>query len=103
MKIERVEVFGVAVPLVGEYKNAYLAKTIQKSAVVRITATGGVAGLGNIDPGPGYSKESIVDHLRVLETVMKPRLLGMDPCNIHEVLARIEPDRKSTRLNSSHT
>jgi muconate cycloisomerase len=91
MKIERVEVFGVAVPLVGEYKNAYLAKTIQKSAVVRITATGGVVGLGNIDPGPGYSKESIVDHLRVLETVMKPLLLGMDPCNIHAVLARIEP------------
>jgi muconate cycloisomerase len=91
MKIERVEVFGVAVPLVGEYKNAYLSKTVQKSAIVRITATGGVVGLGNIDPGPGYSKESIVDHLRVLETVLKPLLVGMDPCNIHEVLARIEP------------
>jgi L-alanine-DL-glutamate epimerase-like enolase superfamily enzyme len=90
MKIERVEVFGVAVPLVGEYKNAYLAKTVQKSAIVRITA-GGVVGLGNIDPGPGYSKEGIEDHLRVLETVMKPLLLGMDPCNIHEILARIEP------------
>ena len=38
MKIERVEVFGVEVPLVGEYKNAYLAKTVQKSAIVRITA-----------------------------------------------------------------
>ena len=37
MKIERVEIFGVAVPLVGEYKNAYLAKTVQKSAIVRIT------------------------------------------------------------------
>ena len=38
MKIEKVEVFGVAVPLIGEYKNAYLSKTVQKSAVVRITA-----------------------------------------------------------------
>ncbi len=91
MKIERVEVFGVAVPLVGEYKNAYLAKTVQKSAIVRITATGGVVGLGNIDPGPGYSKEGIADHLRVLETVLKPLLLGMDPCNIHEIMARTEP------------
>ena len=27
MKIERVEVFGVAVPLIGEYKNAYLSKS----------------------------------------------------------------------------
>jgi hypothetical protein len=36
MKIEKVEVFGVAVPLIGEYKNAYLSKTVQKSAVVRV-------------------------------------------------------------------
>jgi L-alanine-DL-glutamate epimerase-like enolase superfamily enzyme len=91
MKIERVEIFGVAVPLVGEYKNAYLAKTVQKSAIVRITTDDGVTGLGNIDPGPGYSKESIIDHLRVLETTLKPLLIGMDPCNIHEILARIEP------------
>jgi muconate cycloisomerase len=46
MKIERVEVFGVAVPLVGEYKNAYLARSVQKSAILRVTATGGVTGLG---------------------------------------------------------
>ena len=90
MKIEKVEVFGVAVPLIGEYKNSYLSKTIQKSAIVRITATGGVVGLGNIDPTPGYSKEQTVDHLRVLETKLKPLLVGMDPTNIHTVLAKIE-------------
>jgi L-alanine-DL-glutamate epimerase-like enolase superfamily enzyme len=91
MKIEKVEVFGVAVPLIGEYKNAYLSKSVQKSAVVRITATGGVAGLGNIDPTPGYSKENTVDHLAVLETKLAPLLIGMDPTNVHAVLARIEP------------
>lgn len=66
MKIERVEVFGVAMPLIGEYKNAYRAKSIQKSAVVRITASGGAQGLGNIDPSPGYSKEAIEDSLKML-------------------------------------
>jgi L-Ala-D/L-Glu epimerase len=91
MKIERVEVFGVAVPLVGEYKNAYLTKSVQKSAVVRITATGGVAGLGNIDPTPGYSKEQTADHLEVLRTRFAPILIGMDPTNVHAVLAKIEP------------
>jgi muconate cycloisomerase len=90
MKIERVEVFGVAVPLIGEYKNAYLSKTVQKSAVVRITASGGVTGLGNIDPTPGYSKEQTVDHLRILESTLAPRLIGMDPVNVHAVLAAIE-------------
>jgi muconate cycloisomerase len=49
MKIERVEVFGVAVPLIGEYKNAYVSKSIQKSAIVRITATGGAIGLGRFE------------------------------------------------------
>jgi muconate cycloisomerase len=91
MKIERVEVFGVAVPLVGEYKNAYLTKSVQKSVVVRITASGGVTGLGNVDPTPGYSKEQTPDHLEKLRGTFAPLLIGMDPTNIHEVLARIEP------------
>ena len=91
MKIERVEVFGVAVPLIGEYKNAYLSKTVQKSAVVRITASGGVTGLGNIDPGPGYSKEPISDHLEVLKEKLAPLVIGMDATNVHAVLAKIEP------------
>jgi muconate cycloisomerase len=91
MKIERVEVFGVAVPLVGEYKNAYLTKSVQKSVIVRVIASGGVTGLGNIDPTPGYSKEQTADHLEVLRTRLAPLLIGMDPTNIHSVLARIEP------------
>lgn len=91
MKIERVEVFGVAVPLVGDYKNAYRSKTIQKSAIVRITATGGAVGLGNIDPSPGYSKETIEDSLRVLETKLAPAVIGLDPTNVHRVLERINP------------
>jgi L-Ala-D/L-Glu epimerase len=91
MKIERVEVFGVAVPLVGEFKNAYLSKSVVKSAVVRITATGGAYGYGNIDPTPGYSKEKTEDHLRVLRDQLAPRLIGVDPTNIHRVLSIIEP------------
>lgn len=91
MKIERVEVFGVAVPLIGEYKNAYRSKSIQKSAIVRITATDGTVGLGNIDPSPGYSKETIEDNLRVLESRLAPAVIGMDPTNVHRVLEKIEP------------
>lgn len=91
LKIDRVEVFGVAMPLVGEYKNAYLSKSVQKSAIVRIIAAGGVVGLGNIDPTPGYSKEQIVDHLEVLRNKLAPLLIGADPTNVHAVLAKIEP------------
>src|SRR6476646_9492324 len=90
MKIDKVEVFGVAVPLIGEYKNAYLSKSVQKSAVVRITA-GALAGYGNIDPTPGYSKEATTDHLEMLRNKFAPLVTGMDATNVHAVLAKIEP------------
>src|SRR5207302_11174569 len=54
--IERIEVDGVAVPLVGGgFMNAYVTMTVQKRAIVRVFAVDGAVGLGNIDPSPGYS------------------------------------------------
>src|SRR5215218_9665857 len=91
MTIERVELFGIAMPLVGEYKNAYLSKSIVKAAVVRITASGGVTGCGSIEPTPGYSKESVEDCLQVIEHRLAPGVVGLDPTNVHRILATIEP------------
>lgn len=90
MKIERVEIFGVAVPLVGEFKMAYQSESIQKSAIVRITASGGAIGLGNVDPVPGYSEESVEETLAALETIFAPRAMGLDPSNIHVLLQHID-------------
>ncbi|HET7763778.1 MAG TPA: enolase C-terminal domain-like protein [Burkholderiales bacterium] len=88
--IERVEVFGVAVPLVGGgFKNAYLTKTVQKSAVVRITA-GGAVGLGNIDPSPGYSAETIEQSLAALRERLAPAVIGLDAANVHVLNARLD-------------
>ena len=91
LAIERVEVFGVAVPLVGGgFKNAYLTKTVQKSAVVRITAGGGAMGLGNIDPSPGYSAETIEQSLAALRDKLAPSAIGLDAANVHLVNARLD-------------
>ena len=90
MKIARVEVFGVAMPLVGEYKNAYTSKTALKSTVVRITADDGTVGLGNIDPTPGYSHEDPLEHYRLLKTKLGPLVTGMDPTNIHALMAAMD-------------
>src|SRR3954467_8886288 len=90
-KIERVEVFGVAVPLVGAgFKNAYLTKTVQKSAVVRITSAGGAVGLGNIDPSPGYSVETIDESLRALRGTLAGAVAGRDALNVHAILERLD-------------
>ena len=86
--ITKVEVFGVGVPLVGGgFKNAYVTKTIQKSAVIRITDDEGCQGLGNIDPSPGYSAETIEDSLKALKEVLAPLVIGSDAFNIHKLLA----------------
>lgn len=90
MKIERMEVFGVAVPLVGEYKTSHGAKSLQTSAIVRITGSGGVVGLGNVDPTPGYSRETPEETLHALKTKFAPQVMNMDPLNVHVVLQRIE-------------
>jgi len=91
LPIERVEVFGVAVPLVGAgFKNAYLTKTLQKSAVVRVSAAGGAVGLGNIDSSPGYSAESIEESLAALNRKIGPGAIGLDAANIHVLNARLD-------------
>jgi muconate cycloisomerase len=91
LPIERVEVFGVAVPLVGGgFKNAYLTKTVQKSAIVRATAAGGELGLGNIDPSPGYSTQTIEESLGALGNKLAPAVVGLDAANIHALNARLD-------------
>jgi L-Ala-D/L-Glu epimerase len=83
-RIKKVEVFGVEVPLVGAgFKNAYITKTKQRSAVVRITDEDGQVGLGNIDPSPGYSVETIEQSLETLASTLAPAALGQEASNIH--------------------
>ena len=84
--IERVEIFGVEVPLVGAgFKNAYLTKKKQRSALVRLTAADGTVGLGNIDPSPGYSTETIEQNLEVLKGTLAEIARGQDAANPHRV------------------
>jgi L-Ala-D/L-Glu epimerase len=79
------------VPLVGAgFKNAYITKTKQRSAVVRITDESGQVGLGNIDPSPGYSVETIEQSLETLASVLAPAALGQDPENIHVLTAHLD-------------
>jgi len=90
MKIEKVEIFGVAVPLIGEFRMSYQSESIQRSAIVRITASGGATGLGNVDPVHGYSEESIEETLAALENIFAPKVMGLDASNIHVLLQVME-------------
>jgi muconate cycloisomerase len=89
--IERVEVFGVAVPLVGPgFTNAYVTKKVQKSVVVRLTGADGAVGVGNIDPSPGYSRESVDQARAALRDRLAPPLHALDAENEHRVVHALE-------------
>ena len=91
LPIKSIEVFGVAVPLVGPgFKNAYITKTTQKSALVRLTAADGTVGLGNIDPSPGYSVETIEQSLAAIRDKLAPAVQGMDAGNPHRLSAAMD-------------
>lgn len=91
LPIARVEVFGVAVPLVGPgFRNAYITKTTQKSAVVRLTAADGTVGLGNIDPSPGYSVETIEQSLAAIRDKLVPIVQGRDAGNPHRLVQAMD-------------
>jgi L-alanine-DL-glutamate epimerase-like enolase superfamily enzyme len=86
LAIQRVEIFGVAIPLVGPgFRNAYATKKAQKSALVRLTAADGSVGLGNIDPSPGYSTETIEESLDALRNMLAGAVQGHDAGNPHRV------------------
>jgi muconate cycloisomerase len=90
-RIAAVEVFGVEVPLVGAgFKNAYITKKKQRSALVRLTAEDGTVGLGNIDPSPGYSVETIEQSLEALQRSLAPSVVGADAANPHRVLETMD-------------
>ena len=90
LHIRAIEIFRVAVPLVGEgFRNAYAHSVDQHSIIVRITTDEGI-GYGNVDPLPGYSAASIDQTLAALRDTLAPALLGMDAAQPNAILATME-------------
>ena len=61
MLIKDLEIAAVEVPLLGTYKTAHNTRTTLKSVIVRVHGDNGLEGIGNIDPAPGYMKETVAD------------------------------------------
>lgn len=89
MKITKIDVFPLTIPLKGSFRNAHAAKTSQNSIVLRVLADEGVVGVGNVDPDPGYSEESFSETLSTAYR-LAPKLVGLDPLNITSALERMD-------------
>src|SRR3954462_2964183 len=86
LQIERVEVFGVAMPLIGTFTSGGISKAVTKCVVVRLTASDGTVGISSAEPSasaksPGTAPELIV----TLRERVSRSLAGKDPTNIHRL------------------
>lgn len=91
LPIDHVEVFGVAVPLAaGGFRNAYTVKTTQRSVIVRLRSGEGAIGLGNIDPSPGYSVETVEQSLEAIQKHLGPAVVGCNAANVHRLIATMD-------------
>ena len=87
--IQSIEINLVGVPLIEAFKTAHSVKDIQRSVVVVVRDADGAIGIGNIDPSPGYSKESVADHFRMLRDHFAPAMIGVPADNIHAMMATL--------------
>lgn len=76
MKIERLEVFPVAIPLNHPYKDATRLETHSRDVVVKITAEGGAVGWGAGSPRSHPTGETQASAVKVLKEIIAPVVVG---------------------------
>src|SRR5215213_414606 len=87
LKIERVEVFGVAMPLVGTFTSAGVSKSATKCVAVRLTASDGTIGISSIDPSSvAKSPHTGPELAAAIRERIAPAILGEDPTNINRMI-----------------
>jgi muconate cycloisomerase len=90
MKIAKVEVFWVRVPLKKVAESAHGAAVEQDSVVARIRCKTGEYGVGAIDPLGGYDEESAEEILDTLKDHLIPKVIGQDPFQIRKILYALD-------------
>jgi len=94
-KIERVEVFGIAMPLIGTFRSAGVSKQATKCVVVRLTASDGTVGISSIEPSAVTKSPGTAAELEVaIRDRIAPEVIGQDPSNVNrliELLDRLTP------------
>lgn len=81
MKINRIELFEVAVPFVKPYRLSKVYGTIHnaRAVILKLETDTGLTGYGEADPRPPFTEESIASVMAVCKEILCPRLLGRDP------------------------
>lgn len=90
LKIDRVEVFGVAMPLSGTFTSGGVSKSATKCVAVRLTASDGSIGISSIDPSStAKSPNTGADLTVAIRDRLGPAILGKDPTNINRLVEQM--------------
>ncbi|HYC46870.1 MAG TPA: enolase C-terminal domain-like protein [Burkholderiales bacterium] len=91
MKIERVETFGVAMPLTGTFTSAGVSKNATKCVVVRLTASDGTIGVSSIDPSStAKSPHTGPELAAAIRERITPAIIGRDPTNVNAMVELLD-------------
>lgn len=93
MQIAQIEVRKVWVELIkpyvtADYKGAGMSG--KPCVIVRVMTDEGLVGLGESDPFPTFTYESPDGVIALLRNHLGPAILGMDPCNIAALHAKMD-------------
>ena len=91
LKIDRVEVFGVAMPLTGTFTSAGVSKNATKCVVVRLTASDGTIGISSIDPSSVAKSPNTGPELAAaIRDRIAAAILGEDPTNLNRMIGILD-------------
>ena len=91
LKIERVGVFGVAMPLKGTFTSGGISKDATKCVVLRLTASNGTVGISSAEPSAGTKSPGTAAELAVaIRDRIAPALIGQDPANINRLIELLD-------------
>lgn len=86
MRIDRIDAFKVAIPLISGFRTAYGIARCQESLVVRVVTRDGTEGLGNVDPTAGYSLVSVDDAIATIQNHLAPAVISQGVNWINQVV-----------------
>ena len=90
-RIERVEVFGVEMPLIGTFTSAGISKQATKCVVIRLTASDGTQGISSIEPSAAAKSPGTAPELyATLRDRVAPAMVGQDPTNLHRLIEQLD-------------
>lgn len=85
--IEQVDVYGVAMPLVGTFTSGGVSKNETRCVVVRMTASDGTVGISSIDPATTAKSPNTAPELAMaMRARLAPKLIGENPAHAHHIV-----------------